>query len=498
MIAITVEQHDTIVAILERIVPHCTVWAFGSRYHGTHREHSDLDVVLIGDAALPLLTMADVKDAFQESNLPFRVDVLDWHATSEAFRNVIKAGYAVLQYARWREVRLGEVVESISQTHKLDKDKIIPINTSDIFDGKLLNHEYVDKKKLKGQFKKSFQIGDIIYSEIRPHNKRFAYIEFNSEDYIASTRLMVIRKKNEKILSKYLYQILKSEEMISSLQTIAESRSGTFPQITFSELSRIKIVLPSCDEQQAIAATLSCLDDKIELNNRINKNLEEMAQAIFKSWFVDFEPFQDGEFEESELGMIPKGWRVGSLDEVANYVNGLAMQKHRPKSEKYIPVIKIKELNQEMFDSNSDKASEDIPKQYIIENGDVIFSWSGTLLVKIWTGGKGALNQHLFKVTSDKYEQWFYYFWTLHHLSKFRAIANDKATTMGHIKRSHLSESKVIIPDAYNLSKLNYLMTPLLRQVIDNNIQNGALREQRDTLLPKLMSGEIRIPLEEV
>ena len=278
-----------------------------------------------------------------------------------------------------------------------------------------------------------------------------------------------------------------------------EHRIGTGqPLLTQGILNNITTVYPGENEQKAIAATLSCLDDKIELNNRMNKNLEEMAQAIFKSWFVDFEPFQDGEFEESELGMIPKGWRVESLDQVANYLNGLAMQKYRPESDEYLPVIKIKELNQEQVDSNSDQARVDLPKQYIIENGDIIFSWSGTLLVKIWTGGKGALNQHLFKVTSDRYEKWFYYLWTVYHLEKFRGIASDKATTMGHIKRSHLSEAKVIIPDDPNFEILNGIMQPLLKQIIDIKVQNGTLRDLRDTLLPKLMSGEIRVPLEEV
>lgn len=270
------------------------------------------------------------------------------------------------------------------------------------------------------------------------------------------------------------------------------------PKFNKTDFRNLTVPVPPIPEQKAIAATLSCLDDKIELNNRMNKNLEEMAQAIFKSWFVDFEPFQDGEFEDSELGMIPKGWRVGSLDQVANYLNGLAMQKYRPDSDEYLPVIKIKELNQEQVDSNSDKARTDIPKQYIIENGDVVFSWSGTLLVKIWTGGKGALNQHLFKVTSDKYDKWFYYLWTMYHLEKFKGIASDKATTMGHIKRSHLSEAKVIIPDENSFEKLNCIMQPLLKQIIDIKVQNGMLKDLRDLLLPKLMSGEIRVPLEEV
>jgi type I restriction enzyme S subunit len=263
-------------------------------------------------------------------------------------------------------------------------------------------------------------------------------------------------------------------------------------------IKNLEIEVPAKRYQQEIVKILSAIDNKIELNNRINKTLEEMAQAIFKSWFVDFEPFQDGEFEDSELGMIPKGWKVDSLDSVADYLNGLAMQKYRPETEEFLPVVKIKELNQGFTDGNSDKASINIPEQYIVQDGDVIFSWSGTLMVKIWTGGHGGLNQHLFKVTSEKYEKWYFYLWTLKHLDNFKAIAKDKATTMGHIKRSHLTESKVLIPKDADMKILSNIMNPLFKQMIEISVQNKTLKEIRNSLLPKLMSGEIRVPIEEV
>jgi len=285
------------------------------------------------------------------------------------------------------------------------------------------------------------------------------------------------------------------------LQTLGLSNMNTHsavPGLNRDNVYSLIRELPEFDEQKAIAATLSCLDDKIELNNRINKTLEEIAQAIFKSWFVDFEPFQDGEFEDSELGRIPKGWRVADLDNIADYLNGLAMQKYRPESNEFLPVVKIKELNQGFTDENSDKASINIPKQYVIQDGDVIFSWSGTLMVKIWSGGIGGLNQHLFKVTSDKYDKWFYYLWTLKHLERFRAIAKDKATTMGHIKRSHLSESKVLIPKESDMNMMNSFMNPVFTQIVEGSVQSGNLKAIRDSLLPKLMSGEIRVPIEEV
>lgn len=169
-------------------------------------------------------------------------------------------------------MKLGEVCDSISVTFDKTKQKVVLVNTSDVFNGKVTNHALVDNKGLKGQFKKTFQKGDILYSEIRPKNKRFAFIDFNANDYVASTKLMVIRA-NKKVLPQYLYQVLKSEEVINQLQSLAESRSGTFPQITFSELAQIDARIPELAEQKEIADFLKLFDDKIELNNKINHHL---------------------------------------------------------------------------------------------------------------------------------------------------------------------------------------------------------------------------------
>lgn len=170
------------------------------------------------------------------------------------------------------EKELGEFVENISDTEKINKDEVILVNTSDVENGKVINHNYVKNSNLKGQFKKRFKRNDILYSEIRPKNKRFAYIDFDSEDYIASTKLMVLRNKGN-IDNEYLYQILKSDYVINYLQHIAEARSGTFPQITFNELARTKIMIPDQENQKKIAYILNSIDKKIKLNTHTNNNL---------------------------------------------------------------------------------------------------------------------------------------------------------------------------------------------------------------------------------
>ncbi|MEG1300402.1 MAG: restriction endonuclease subunit S [Erysipelotrichaceae bacterium] len=191
---------------------------------------------------------------------------------------------------------------------------------------------------------------------------------------------------------------------------------------------------------------------------------------------------------------IPEDWRKGSLPDIAEYLNGLAMQKFRPNEDEFgIPVLKIKELRQGMCDSNSELCSPNIKPEYIINDGNVIFSWSGSLLIDFWCGGTCGLNQHLFKVASIKYDKWFYYSWTKHHLAKFIAIASAMATTMGHIKRSDLVNSEVLIPSKKDYEHIGSLLQQIYDLIIAKRIENAKLVNLRDELLPKLMSGELDI-----
>ena len=261
--------------------------------------------------------------------------------------------------------------------------------------------------------------------------------------------------------------------------------STAVPIINKSTFSEYEVYVPDKENQTKIANILSSLDDKIELNRRINDNLEQQAQALFKSWFVDFEPWG---------GKMPNDWKEGTLLDIADYLNGLAMQKY-PSKEGFVslPVLKIKELGQGYCDDASDRCTSTISSQYIVNDGDVIFSWSGTLLVDIWCGGVCGLNQHLYKVTSKSYPKWFYLYWTISHLEKFRRIASDKAVTMGHIKRGDLEKAKVLIPPITTIVTLSNQITPMIENIINVRKENTKLAQLRDTLLPKLMSGELKI-----
>ena len=246
-------------------------------------------------------------------------------------------------------------------------------------------------------------------------------------------------------------------------------------------LSAIDIEYLPLEKQNQIVASLASIDEKIKVNRQINDNLEEQAKALFNHYFIQ---------NTENLGE----WQDGVLTDIAQYLNGLAMQKYPAMpNEAGLPVLKIKELGQGQCDTNSDRCSSLIKPEYIISDGTIIFSWSGTLLVDIWCGGKCGLNQHLFKVSSAKYPQWFVFYWTKHHLNKFIRIAKDKAVTMGHIKRCDLEISKVKIPSKQALVNLDKLFSPIFNRMVTCRIENRKLSSLRDTLLPKLMSGEISV-----
>ncbi|WP_111937230.1 restriction endonuclease subunit S [Clostridium paraputrificum] len=353
-----------------------------------------------------------------------------------------------------------------------------------------------------------FRNGDTLLARITPclENGKTAQVDILDKDEVGfgSTEYIVLREKLGVTDNDFIYYLSISPEFRNVAIKAMNGSSGR-QRVQKDVLENSEFTLPPLYEQKAIAKVLSDLDEKIETNNKINRTLEEMAQAIFKQWFVDFEfpneegkPYKSsgGEMVESELGMIPKGWDSKSLLDIADYLNGLAMQKFRPEDyEKGIPVLKIKELRQGKIDENSDVCSLNIDRKYIIHDGDVIFSWSGSLLVDFWCGGKCGLNQHLFKVTSSRFEKWFYYLWTKYHLDKFIRIAKDKATTMGHIKRADLSNSIVLVPNEEIMNKVNLILNPIIEKIIEARIEERKLSELRDTLLPKLMSGEIRVQL---
>lgn len=319
---------------------------------------------------------------------------------------------------------------------------------------------------------KKAKSGDVIMSVRAPVGD----VNITPIDMCLGRGVCGIRMKNGN--QEFLFYLLKYY-----MPRLVNKQSGTvFGSVNKNDINNLEIDIPEdFTIQRKIARYLSMLDEKIELNEKINKNLEQQAQAIFAQEFLN-------------QSSIPDGWKKGSLLDIADYLNGLAMQKFRPSDNEIgLPVLKIKELRQGSCDSSSELCSPSIKPAYIIHDGDVIFSWSGSLLVDFWCGGTCGLNQHLFKVTSQKYDKWFYYAWTKHYLDRFIAVAADKATTMGHIKREELAKAEILIPNNADYSRIGSLLQPIYDLIITNRIENKKLAEIRDSLLPKLLCGEIDV-----
>lgn len=406
----------------------------------------------------------------------------------------------------WKHYKMDELIEEISMgpfgsdvKKEFYVDNGVPILNGSNLQGFKLQEDsfgYLTKEKADSLKKCNAHRGDIIVTH-RGTLGQIVYVPVDSkyDRYVISQSQFRFRCKADLVDVQYLVYYFHTRE--GQYKILANASQVGVPALAraTSTFRLIDIKLPPLDDQRRIASILSSLDQKIELNNKINADLEEMAQAIFKNWFVDFEPFKDGKFVDSELGMIPEGWKVGRLTEIASYMNGLAMQKFPPENnEDSLPVLKIKELGQGFCGTDSDRCSCNIKDECKIHNGDVIFSWSGTLLVDVWCGGDCGLNQHLFKVTSKDYPKWFYYYWTKHHLQEFIHIAKDKAVTMGHIKRGHLEEALVAIPDNDSMERAHELFEPILSKMISLRLENSRLSLLRDTLLPRLMSGELEVP----
>lgn len=377
----------------------------------------------------------------------------------------------------WKEYKFSDFVE-INPSVKIPKG--IPVSFVEMkdLDCSVRYCESSQLKELTGGSR--FMNGDTLFARITPclENGKICQVRNLKNGYgFGSTEFHVFRGKEGVSDNDFVYYLSRWDEVRDFAEHNLEGSSGR-QRVSKEAFDNLFLILPPLPTQHRIAAILSSLDDKIDLLHRENATLEQMAETLFRQWFV---------VEAKEE------WEEKPLSSIATFLNGLACQKYPPKNEiDKLPVLKIRELSSGIG-NDSDWATTDVESEYIVHAGDVIFAWSASLMVKIWDGEDCILNQHLFKVTSDKYPKWFYYFWCKHHLDEFISIAQSHATTMGHIKRNDLDTAMVLVPSEEELQSMSMQMNGILPKIENNNKQIHTLIQTRDGLLPRLMGGEIKI-----
>lgn len=406
-------------------------------------------------------------------------------------------------------LRVDEIVESISKTHKFDIDIMKFLNTSDVYSVRIININYLPLSQLKGQAKKTIKKHDILFSEIRPQNKKFAYVDFDETyDFVVSTKLMVLRKINPLVDNKYFYYFLTNDHMLSVLQTRAENRICSFPQITFDLLSDYKVRVPDINEQERI----SSLDKKIEINNQINAELESMAKTLYDYWFVQFDfPDQNGKPYKSSGGKmfynlvlkreIPEGWKC-------DYLGSLTTLIRRGISHKYVEQNGISVLNQNLFEINVFylKKLYDMPLIYQVMTKDYYNIMILLLIRKEWgTLGRVTFIKRLIeqRTTVDSHVTIVrantnkilseYLSWTMLHYQPIIELASNGSTGQVELNKLFLEELNVVIPNLFLQQKFREFVNPVVNQIAIKEKESEELEKLRDFLLPMLMNGQVTI-----
>ncbi len=533
----------TVEAILVEHVPECEVRAFGSRAAWTARDYSDLDLAIVGQRPLDWRTLGRLKEAFEESSLPMRVDVLDWHTISESFREVIQRDYAILQNratgngadlpGQWREVTLGDVCVKIGSgaTPRGGKDVYLQdgpytlIRSQNIYnDGFHRNGlAFIGEHHAKQLQNVEVFEGDVLLNITGDSVARVCQVAPDVLPARVNQHVAIIRPDSGNLDAGYLRYFLVSHEMQTLLLSWAGS-GGTRNALTKGMIESLEIPLPPLPEQRAIAQVLGTLDDKIELNRRMNETLEEMARALFKSWFVDFDPVHakmEGRWRcgeslpglpadlydllpdrlvPSELGEIPEGWEVKALGKlaelnpresmkrgtVAPYLDMAALPTSGPSPDEVV----LREFKSGTRFRNGDTLLARITP--CLENGKTAFVQALPDDTVGWGSTEFIVMRAIPPVPPE-------YTYLLARDEGFREHAIQSMTgTSGRqrVQVDALAPYLLPYPLAEIWNEFSVLVNPVFAQIESNRMESLALAAQRDALLPKLVSGTVRVELE--
>ena len=418
--------------------------------------------------------------------------------------------------SEWEISELGKEAINASRAFSFKQySKVVFVNTGDVLSGKFLHENFSEGKGLPGQAKKALKRNDILLTEIRPGNGRYAFVDFDAANYVVSTKFMVIESLG-RVLPRFLYHVLTNQASLDEFQRIAESRSGTFPQITFDSIAHFPIPVPPRSDQEKLVEFLDALDDCITEIRETNKTLEAIAQAIFKSWFVDFDPvrarmagrvptgmdeataalFPDS-FEESELGMVPKGWQPKTFRDTINIIGGGTPKTSNPDYwNGNIPWFSVVDApaTSDIFVIDTEKHITEAglkgSSTKLLPTGTTIISARGTVGRLALTGRPMTMNQSCYGLRGKAGDNYFTFFSTTRLVKQLQQKAHG--SVFDTITQETFSGVHLIYSSAEVILAFDSAVAPLMSCIMENLVQTQVLSTFRDTLLPRLISGQLQ------
>ena len=499
-IDLTADQRRTVLALLNRHLPNTAVWAYGSRVKWTSHPASDLDLVAFAKPE-QAVRLAELREAFDESNLPFSVDLFVWDDVPKDFRKRIDAEHVVLARKErpvcreWPAVTLGTCIEVNDATYapKENWPFVNYLDTGNITENRIgeIQHLVPGKDKIPSRARRKVQLGDMLYSTVRPNQRHFGLLKKVPENFLASTGFAVIRGKSSRARTDFIYWFLAQDSVVQHLHTIAEHSTSAYPSIRPADIERLTLNLPPLPEQCAIAHVLGTLDDKIELNRRIAETLEEIVRTLFKSWFTD----RNGLPRHLASKRMPNGWQQGALSDIAS-LNPESWTPATPPDK--VAYVDLSNTKWGAIERIWTYAWRDAPSRArrVLRPGDTIV---GTVRPgngsHALVGVEGLTGSTGFAVLRPKEGFDALFVWCAatckSNISRLALLADGGAYPA--VSSQAVAATKITLADVGTRRRFSDLTAPLADRMLAAYGEAHKLADLRDTLLPKLISGEIRI-----
>jgi len=572
-IDIRVDHLRIIQDVLHRhLPPGVKVWVFGSRAAWTTKDSSDLDLAIESDGQFDLRAMTELKDAFHDSDLPYTVDVVDLNRIEDSFRQIVDSqrvplpldgdrtqrqvrlvgtavsgvpsvqGTLTVTSGQWRKVTLGEcsVINDANYSPKEAWPIINYLDTGNISENRVseIQQFELSRDMIPSRARRKVQPGDIVYSTVRPNHKHFGVLKSVPENFLASTAFAVLRGRDDIANTGFIYWFLAQDHIVDYLHSIAENSTSAYPSIRPDDLERVTLSLPPLLEQRAIANILGTLDDKIDLNRRMNGTLEAMARALFKSWFVDFDPvrakatlkhnavpFPQGgsdrsvgcaraylgrmdpsiaalfpdSFVDSELGPIPEGWKFGVLDDVVELLSGGTPKTsvseywdgnipwYTARDAPSLSDVFVLETERNITQSGVEHSAAKIhPAQ------TTIITARGTVGRLACLGRPMAMNQTCYGIRGARGYPVFFTYWNV-RMTVDELRRRTHGTIFDTITRQTFKLVNSVVPPVELAGRFDKAILPVMTKMLSNLEESRKLAAVRDALLPKLIAGELRM-----